>query len=129
MRNSFPLQAILVVSGLIGVVIGLATLLTPEAFHATAGIDLGGSTSLLSEIRAPGGALLSLGALVMAGAFIERVRYTATVVSCAVYLSYGVARVLSIAVDGMPANILVAAMAGELFIGLACAAAFVFHRR
>lgn len=122
------LTAILLVSGLIGVAVGAALLLAPRAFQASSGIELGDDVSLLSEVRAPGGALLATGGLVIAGAFVRSLRFTATVVATVLYLSYALARLLSMAVDGLPSSVLVQAAALELVMGVACLFALIRYR-
>ena len=128
MKNSKVLKTILILSGLLGAGIGAAILLTPAAFHGSAGIDLGGDASLLSEVRASGGMLLACGLLIMLGAFISRLTFTATLLSALLYLSYGASRLFSIAVDGMPHETLVMAAALEIVVGLICVVALVKTR-
>lgn len=129
MKNSIVLKVILVISGLIGVVIGAAILLTPVAFHATSGIELGGNTSLLNEIRAPGGALLASGILIISGAFLTELTFTSIVLSTLLYLSYGLSRIISMVADGKPAETLMQATVLEIMIGLVCAFALVKYRK
>nr|BDT37307.1 DUF4345 family protein [Myxococcus sp. MH1] len=120
MRNRMT-KGVLLVVGAIGGAIGAALLFTPQAFHGWSGIDHGGQVSLLSEVRAPGGALLACGLLIMAGGIWSRLTFTSLAVSTTLYLSYGMSRLLSLAVDGTPAPELVAAMVAELVIGALCA--------
>jgi len=117
MQNSKVLKGILVVSGLIAMGVGGAILLAPVAFYAENGISLEGRTSLLNEVRAPGGALLVIGVLIAAGAFVRRLTFTSTLVSVLLYVAYGLSRLLSMAVDGIPAEGLVHAAGVELAIG------------
>jgi hypothetical protein len=98
------------------------------AFHRANGIDPGGGASLLSEARAAGGALLTTGVLIMLGAFVARLTFTAAVLGTAVCLSYGLARLLSLAWDGRPAGNLMVAAVVELLLGIACVFALVRHR-
>jgi hypothetical protein len=128
MKNSKVLKTILIISGLIASGIGAAILFAPVAFYATYGIELGGNFSLLNEIRAPGGALLAIGLLIISGAFVDKLAFTAVVVSTLLYLSYGLSRVMSIAIDGMPAEGLVQAAVLEIITGLACVFALVKYR-
>ena len=128
MKNAKGLKGILIISGLIASVIGSAILFTPVAFYATYGVELAGNFSLLNEIRAPGGALLVSGILIMSGAFVDKLTFTAVVVSTLLYLSYGLSRVMSIAVDGIPAEELVQAAVLEIVIGLACVYALIKYR-
>jgi hypothetical protein len=129
MKNTKMLKTILIISGLIASGVGATILYSPVAFYASYGIELGGNFSLLNEVRAPGGALLAIGILIMSGAFVDKLAFTAVVVSTLLYLSYGLSRVMSIAIDGMPAEGLVQAAVLEIVIGLACTFALVKFRR
>lgn len=97
MKNSKVLKTILIISGLIATGIGGTILFTPATFFATNGIELDGNISLLSEIRAPGGALLASGILIMSGAFVAKLTFTSTLISTMIYLCYGISRILSMA--------------------------------
>ena len=119
--------AILAVAGLVVVGVGGAVLTAPAAFHAGNGIEFGGNPSLLSETRAAGGALLATGVLVTLGAVVRRLTFTAALVGTAVYLSYGLSRLFSMAVDGLPSTGLVAATVAELALGAACG--YVLYRQ
>lgn len=118
MKRSLALNIFLLLSGLIGVVVGVAILFFPGPFYATSHIELGGNISLLNEIRAPGGSLLVTGILVMLGVFVERLTYTSLVVSTLTYLAYGLSRILSMAVDGLPTMDFIIVAALEIVIGL-----------
>jgi len=128
MKNSKVLKSILILSGLIASGIGATILFAPVAFYATYGIELGSNSSLLNEIRAPGGALLVSGILIISGAFVNKLTFTAVIISTLLYLSYGLSRVMSIAVDGMPVEGLVQAAILEMAIGVACVFALIKYR-
>ncbi|MEV0680344.1 DUF4345 domain-containing protein [Actinosynnema sp. NPDC050436] len=113
-------KAILLVAGGILALIGAATLLFPTAFHGLTGTDVEGSAALLSELRAPGGALVAIGVLVVAGAFQPPLAAASSLVGALTYLSYAASRVLSSALDGLPPTKLLIATAAELALGLAC---------
>ena len=121
MKNSKTLKATLIISGFIGVYIGVEILFFPISFYATSGIDLGSNVSLLNEIRAPGGALLLSSVLIIMGAFVPRLTFTSIILATLLYLSYGLSRILSMVIDGRPAEILIYVSALEIAIGLACA--------
>ena len=125
MKNSKALKTILLISGLIASAIGATILFSPGAFYATYGIALADNVSLLNEIRASGGTLLTSGLLIMSGAFVDKLAFTAAVVSTLLYLSYGLSRVMSIAIDGMPVEGLVQAAVIEIVMGLVCICALV----
>jgi hypothetical protein len=125
MHPTKTLRALLVLAGLTAGAIGATILFAPAAFHATHGIELGADASLLSEVRAPGGALLVLGLLMLVGVFARSFTLASTSIAAAVYLAYGAARLLSLALDGVPDPGLVAAAGIELAIGAACAVALV----
>lgn len=106
----------LFVSGTILLGIGAAILLIPEAFHARNGIELGENASLLSEVRAPGGLLFASGLVIMAGSFHHKLRTQSEVLATLVYGTFGLARLLSMALDGMPSAKMVGATAVELIV-------------
>ncbi|MDH3693124.1 MAG: DUF4345 domain-containing protein [Gammaproteobacteria bacterium] len=128
MKNSKVLKVILFISGLIATGVGAAILIMPVAFYATYDIELVGNTSLLNEIRAPGGSLLASGALIMLGAFVAKLTFTSAVVSTLLYLSYGLSRILSIGIDGIPAEGLVHAVVLEIIVGLVCVFALLKYQ-
>ena len=129
MEKLFPARLVLVLSGLVGMVVGAGMLFVPVAFHASAGIVLDGSINLTSEMRAAGGPLLAGGVIIILGAFSGPLRFTALVIACMFYLSYGVSRLLAMAIDGMPAQAIVMITVLELVVGLLCSVALVFHLR
>lgn len=113
-------KAILFLAGATSVGIGTAILIFPVAFHASYGITLGSDPSLLSEIRAPGGALLVMGLFMLAGLVRPGFANVSRWIAAAVLLSYGLARLLSLALDGMPDEGLLIAAVFEIAIGLLC---------
>jgi hypothetical protein len=130
MEKSKLVKALLVVSGISGIAIGGALLVYPVAFEASAGIHLEENVNMLSEVRAPGGALLVAGILMLSGAFISTLTHTSVVLATVFFLSYGFSRVLSILVDGVPTSSLVMATIAEIIIGiLGVYILFNFRRR
>ncbi len=127
MNSSFGLKALLLLTGLVGIGIGGAILFEPVAFHATSGITVPADKSLLSELRAAGGALLAVGLVVVLGAFVARLTFTALTFATVLYLSYGASRVTSMILDGLPSSTLLAVTAFELGVGLVCAMVLVRH--
>jgi hypothetical protein len=128
MKNSNVLKTVLIISGLVLTGVGGAILSIPEAFFAANDIDLGESISLFNEIRSPGGVLLASGLVIISGAFVAKLAFTSTVISIVMYLSYGISRILSIAIDGIPAEGLVMATVIELIIGLVGVCALLKYR-
>jgi hypothetical protein len=129
MKNSFVLKSVLFLSGLVAVLIGGFIVVAPEAFYAVYGIQFDGDVSLLNEVRATGGALLAIGGLITAGAFVTRLTFTSAVVAPVLYLSYGLSRVLSVTVDGMPVGELTQAAVAEIVIGLVCVVVLLKYRQ
>ena len=71
MQPTKTLRSLLVISGLIAIGLGASILFAPTQFHASHGIELGTDASSLSEVRAPGGALLVLGFLMLIGVIVR----------------------------------------------------------
>lgn len=117
MTHSFWIKLLLLIAGLVGAGVGFSILFMPVGFHASAGITLGDNHSLMSEVRAPGAVLLVAGLFISAAAFVRRWQGAALWLSATLYGSYGLARLYSVAVDGVPHDTLLAALALELVIG------------
>lgn len=92
-------------------------LFSPIVFQALSGIALANDPSVLSETRAPGGALLVSGFIMIMGAFIGSWTSPGLQLSSLLYLSYGLSRLVSMALDGMPHEALIQATVAELIIG------------
>lgn len=109
-------RATLAVAGSVAVAVGAAIVLVPRSF-----LDLDGSTSadLLSETRAPGGALVATGLFIAYAAIRRRHLAAAGLVATLLYLGYGSARVFSMAADGWPSGTIAAATIVELALGSA----------
>lgn len=122
---SQPFKVILFFAGLIITMIGGIILLWPVDYFAMNGIDIGGNSTLLNEVRAQGGALLAAGIVVIVGAFVPKLTFTSALTSVLVYLSYGLSRILSMAVDGLPITSLIIVAVLEITIGLICFFAFM----
>ena len=104
------------VSGLLLVVIGGTILIVPHAFYASDGIVLGSDPSLLSEIRAPGGFLAGSGLLILTGTFRNHLSSLAVLLTVLVYGSFGLSRLLSLVLDGIPSDSLVIATGIEVAV-------------
>ena len=128
MKRSKLLKAMLTLFGLTAVGIGGALLLTPIEFQKSGGVILENNASLLSEMRAIGGVLLVCGLVITSGAFVSRLTYASTALSGLLYLAYGLSRVLSIAMDGLPSQTLVTATVFELLFGLCCVWALIKYQ-
>lgn len=104
----------LLVTGLSGMAIGAGILFLPHLFHGASGIVLGTDPTLMSEIRAPGAALLGAGVFIIASAFVEHWRVAGLWVAFGVAATYGAARFVSMALDGLPGPAMYAITGFEL---------------
>ena len=119
----------LVLAGLIGAALGTMILLAPVAFYAGYGLALAGQVDLLNELRSHGLSLVAAGLFIASGAFLPRLAPTATIVATALYLSYGLSRLVAVVFDGVPSPGLLLAGAAEIAIGLIGLALLFFSRR
>lgn len=110
---------LLLAAGIIGLAVGAMSLFMPDAFYQSAGVTIGNSASLRSEIRAPGGFLLALSVFVIWSAITRNQQFQALVITSTIYLGYGIARVYSFAFDGAPSSSIIIAMIVELLVGAA----------
>lgn len=120
-------QVLLCGAGLLLMFIGGSLLLQPHDFFAANGVVLSAEPSLLSEIRGPAGLLLAGGLVAAAGAVRPALTTLGLGVSAVVYGSYGFSRLVSLGLDGVPAEGLVSAMAIELLVGTLSLVALLTH--
>jgi hypothetical protein len=109
--------------------VGATLLLFPVEFRKSYELGTELSAGALSEVRAPGGALIALGLWMGAccrGAVASRV--LGLQLAAAAYLGYGLARLLGLALDGVPPQGLLAASLFELVVGASAAALAVLLR-
>jgi len=118
--GTYTAPLVLLGSGLVAVAIAVAILFAPVTFYAGYGIDVTGDTTLANELKAPAGVLLVAGLVMFAGAFRRKLAVASLTTAAVVYLSYGLSRVMSIAIDGVPHSGIVNAAAVELVIGATC---------
>ena len=128
LNSSYLVKLTLLVSGLIAVGVAGTILLAPEVFYAGYGIEVGGDATLVNELKAPAGVLLAAGLLMFAGVFRTELVLVSLTTASVVYLSYGLSRLLSMAMDGLPDSGLVSAAGIELGIGAACLLALLRAR-
>ena len=108
---------ILGLSGAVLLAIGASILLAPVAYQANMGVELPQEPTLLSDMRAMGGGLIGIGLLILIGALWRPMSALAAIAGAVLYVSYGLARVLSMIVDGIPADTLVGSAGVELLVG------------
>ncbi len=101
-------------SGAILGLIGGALMLAPKAFLEMSHVFVERDAGLMSELTAPSGVLLLTGALMVIAAVKIRFADLALSVGAIVYGSYGLGRLISIAMHGVPPQSLIVAMMIEL---------------
>ena len=112
-------KIILFIAGIIGLLVGIASTFLPVTFYSSAHI-LPDNIYLLSEIRAAGAVLLIGSVFIIWGAIRQTQKKQALFIACLLYLSYGIGRVISIALDGQPPVEIMLIMALEFIIGGLC---------
>lgn len=122
-------RGLLLASGLLATAIAATILFAPEAFYAGYGIDIGTNVSLANEMKAPMGMLLLAGLFILVGAFRAELAIPSLTIATITFLSFGLSRVLSMAIDGMPDGGLVSAAVLEIAIGIICFIDLVYISR
>lgn len=128
MKDSIVVKSILAIAGIIAMGFGTAILFFPVAFYASNGVALGNDINIINDLRAEGGSILASGIYMMVGIFISRIRYTATVIAALLYLSFGLSRIVSLVLDGIPVDGLIQAMVLEVIIGILCVVTLLKYR-
>lgn len=108
--------------------IGGALMFAPKTFLAMSHVFVERDPSLMSEITAPSGLLIISGALMIFGAVKVRFAGFALVLGALVYGSFGVGRLVSMTLHGLPAESLITATVIELAIAIVLSALGVASR-
>lgn len=111
------IRALLGINGVTLAGIGVVLVSDPHAMFALNGVTLSSDPNLLSEVRAPGGALALGGGFVLASAVLGLWMRVASGVSALILLGWALGRLASITTDGMPDAGLLAAFGIELALG------------
>jgi len=117
MKNSILLKIVLFISSVLLIVVGFHTLKSPIAMYVRSGAVLPNDVNILNSVRASSCLLLGCGLLIMLGIVIKKLTYTSTLLTILVYYSYGIGRVISILVDGMPSKEIIQATIVEFIVG------------
>jgi hypothetical protein len=116
MTTTKGISIFLFIASLIGLYVGISLTFMPAELQAQNNIVLE-NASAYSEARAPGMAILAASVFILIGAFKSSLMKFSLILSSLFFLSYGFGRLLSLALDGMPADGLFYAMFGELAVG------------
>ncbi len=127
--RSYGTRGLLLASGLISSCIAMMILFAPNAFYGSYGIEIAANVGLANELKAPAGLLLLAGLLMLLGVFKLEFAIPSLAIATAVYLSYGLSRVLSMAIDGYPHSGLVSAAVFEIAVGGLCLVDLIRHRK
>ena len=120
MKNSIPVKLTLILSGLIAVGFGSANLFVPHLLHASSGLTVVEDVNLLNEMKSSAGMLLVCGLFALFGAVRNGMAFPALVASAALYATYGVSRLASVVMDGVPNSQMLQAMGFELGLAALC---------
>jgi len=127
-KNSKVLKGILILIGVLLTIMGFWRLIDPIAFFEYSGLILNDDAGLLNEARGTGGAIIGFGMLILLGAFKKKLTYTSTIVAIVVFFGFGIARVISLALDGNPGEALYKGIIGEFVFGLLALFALIKYR-
>ncbi|MCK7614781.1 DUF4345 domain-containing protein [Roseibium sediminicola] len=119
--RTLPRKVALGLTALTSFVIGSLLVFAPGVLFGLNGIVLDPSAAMMSEIRSPGVLILHVGVVATAGLMNQGFDRPALLVSAGLLLAYGVGRLISLPLDGMPPMSLQVAAAVELSLGAWCA--------
>ncbi|MEO1323451.1 MAG: DUF4345 domain-containing protein [Pseudomonadota bacterium] len=118
----------LVGAGALGVLIGGSLMFFPKAFLAMSDVFIDHDPGLLSELTAPSGILILGGTLMILAATRLRFAPLALFFGAAVYGSYGVARLVGMALHGIPSDTLISATIIEVTVATLLTALGIMSR-
>jgi hypothetical protein len=128
-KPSKVLNAYLILVGAVFLVFGALITFAPVFLYAQDGATLPDSDpTLLNNVRASGGGFLSIGILIVLGAFVEKLRFATAILAPLALTVLGLARVLSMVTDGMPSEVLVGATVFNFVVATAGIAVFAKYR-
>lgn len=108
------LRTALIGSGLILGLIGAAVMFAQQAFLEMSHVFVARDPGLMSELSAPGGVLIITGGLMVLGGVRPRHAELGLIAGAVVYGSYGLGRLVSMALHGVPSASLITATVFEL---------------
>jgi len=112
--SRFLTRTALALSGALLASIGGALLVSPAALLKMSHVVIDNDPGLLSELSAPGGLLVITASFLMLGAIKLRFANLALLAGALVYGSYGLSRLISMALHGLPSASLISATVVEL---------------
>jgi len=128
MKDSKVLKGILILLGVLLIFMGFWRLIDPIAFYEYSGLILSEDAGLLNEARGTGGAIIGFGLLIMLGAFKKKLAYTSTIVAIVLFFGFGIARVISVVLDGNPGEALYKGIISEFVMGSIALFALIKYR-
>ena len=112
----FATRSALAVSGAILLVIGSWIMAAPTVFLATSEVIVAHDAGLMSEVTAPSGMLVMVGAFMIVSAIKAHLASLGLAAGALVYGSYGFSRLVSQYLHGTPSDSLVVVMYFELAV-------------
>lgn len=109
--------------------IGAALMVSPRAFLEVNRVFVETDPGLMSELTAPAGILILTSALLLIGALKLRAASLALIVGAIVYGSYGIGRLVSMALHGLPSESLITATIVELVVAVLLGVLWAWTRR
>ena len=103
-------------SGTLLGLIGSALLVAPRSFLEMSHVFIDTNPGLISELTAPSVLLIMAGSIMVLGAVKSHFAQPALLTGAVVFGSYGLSRLISMALHGLPSPSLIAAMVLELVI-------------
>lgn len=114
----FFTRMVLAGSGAILGGVGTSIMLAPEIFLATSEVIVEQDAGLMSEVTAPSGLLVIIGAFMLLSAIKVRLLNSGLLCGALVYGSYGISRLISMDLHGTPSETLIVVTYFELAIAI-----------
>lgn len=122
-------RLVLLGSGVTLGLIGAAMMAAPVAFLEMSHVYVEQDPGLMSELTAPAGVLILSSTLLLLGAFKLRLADLALLTGAMVYGSYGLGRLVSMVLHGLPSVSLIAATIVELVVAVLLCVLWTWSRR
>jgi len=117
MKDSKVIKAYLIITGIMLIYFGAATLLTPIELKASFDIIIPNDINVLNDMRAFSALSFVIGIFTVLGALKQSFTYPAVLIAAIQFLALGCGRLVSVILDGSQADGNIIGMSNELFLG------------
>ena len=108
----------LFIAGLVLIAVGTYISFTPSIYLAQFNVNTGINQEMLSELRGMGGMIFVFGVFILSACFKKILQPVAFIITVLIFIAFSLFRSISILVDGLPNEAILAALSVELILAI-----------